>query len=176
MKKKILAIGLMAILVYGIGLTVAQNMSEEYVVINAQFSTEEGENVYHIPSGSIIYHSTEGITTIYSPEGEVILKARDSDAAMITISGGPKPATFVFQVPSGSFISTKERTEFYAQDKQCLLTGKTTKVYSNGTVILTIIKEESIKDAIISLFNPRTWMEKLEGLFDQIYGCWRAIR
>lgn len=75
------------ILVYGIGLTIAQNMSEEYTVINTPLSTEEGENVYHIPSGSIIYHSTNGITTVYTPDGKVILKARDSEAAKIPVPG-----------------------------------------------------------------------------------------
>lgn len=105
--------------------------------------------MYHILSGSVICHSTDDITTVYTSDGKPILKARDSDAAMITIPGGPKPATFVYQFPSGSHISTKERTEFYAQDKQCVLTGKTTKVYLNETVILTIISEESSKSETI---------------------------
>ncbi|MHC1623768.1 MAG: hypothetical protein ACXQTR_04170 [Candidatus Methanospirareceae archaeon] len=147
--KKILAIGIVAILVCGVGLVIAQDQSKEYTVINAPFSTEEGENVYLIPSGSIIYHSTDGITTVYTSDGKPILKARDYDAAMLTIPDGPKPATFVYQFPSGSHISTKEKTEFYAQDKQCILTGKTTTVYLNETVILTIISEERSKSEII---------------------------
>ena len=83
--KKILAIGIVALVACGVGLVVAQAPSKEYVVIKAPLSLEEGENVYHIPQSSIVYHSADGITTVYTLDGKPILKARDSDTTQIQL-------------------------------------------------------------------------------------------
>ena len=91
--RKILAIGIVALVVCSVGLVIAQDQSKEYVVINAPLSPEEGDDVYSIPPGSIIYHSADGITTVYTPDGKGILTAKDSEASMIPTTTGLKPAT-----------------------------------------------------------------------------------
>jgi len=69
--KKILAMGIgiivLSLLICSIGLVTAEaeEQGEEYVVIGAPFSIEEGKFVHHIPPGSVIYHSADGITTVY---------------------------------------------------------------------------------------------------------------
>lgn len=138
--RKILAIGIVALVVCSVGLVIAQDQSKEYVVINAPLSPEEGDDVYSIPPGSIIYHSADGITTVYTPDGKGILTAKDSEASMIPTTTGLKPATKIHQVPSGSFITDEEDFVFYAQDEKCELTGDTTAVYApDGKCILTVI-------------------------------------
>ena len=122
-----------------------QNQSKEYVVINASLGIEEAKGVYSIPSGSIIYRSADGITTVYTPDGKTILKARDSDAAMIgTPHGTLVPATHIIQSPSGSFTSS-EPFEFYTEDRGWISTESATKIYDapDGTLILTVIRERS---------------------------------
>lgn len=140
--KKILTIGILITLVCGVGLAIAQAPSEKYVVIKAPLSPEEREDVYHIPRGSIIYHSVEGITTVYTPNGECILKAKDSDAAMIaTPHGTLVPATHIIQSPAGSSASYKP-FEFYTEDRGQISTRIATKIYApDGTLILSLISE-----------------------------------
>ncbi|MHC1623766.1 MAG: hypothetical protein ACXQTR_04160 [Candidatus Methanospirareceae archaeon] len=144
MKKagKILAIGIVAMLVLGVGLAIAQAPSNGYVVINVPLSPEEREDVYHIPSGSIVYHSADGVTTVYTPNGKCILKARDYDAAMIaTPHGALVPATHIIQSPSGSSASY-EPFEFYTEDRGQISTRIATKIYApDGTLILTLMSE-----------------------------------
>jgi hypothetical protein len=175
---KILAIGIIVMLMCNIGLVLTQNQSSEYTVIKKPLGPIKDNYTHYIPPGSIIYHSTDGITTVYTPEGKVILKAKDSDAAKIPIPG-PRdylPATHVYQLPSNASIH-KEPFELQTEDRGLISTEEAERTYDeNGTVVLTVISEKSKRDAIISLFNPRTWMEKLERLFDKIHHWWRAIR
>ena len=78
--KKILALGIMVVLVWSVGLTVAhgqsgdsqseEGQSEEYVVIDSfGFTLVEGSKWgYYIPPGSIVVYSGprfNGITTVY---------------------------------------------------------------------------------------------------------------
>jgi len=174
--KSILAIGITVMLICNIGLVQAQNQSSEYTIIKKPLGPVKDNYTHYIPPGSIIYHSTDGITTVYSPDGKVILKAKDSEATKIPIPGpvGFAPATHVYQVPSGS-SSSSEPFELQTEDRGLISTRKAEVTYKNGKVVLVVIEEKSIKDAIIQLFNPRTWMEKLERLFDLIHHWWRAI-
>ena len=147
----------------------------EYTIIKKSLGPVKGDFVHYIPLGSIIYHSNDDITTVYTPEGKVILKAKDSEAAKLPVPGPTDylPATHVYQVPSGSSGST-EPFEFQTEDRGLISTKEAKMTYKNGEVVLVVIEEKSIKDAIIQLFNPRAWMEKLERLFDGIYGWWRT--
>jgi len=145
-KKRAIDIGIIALslLACSIGLVTAQEQSEEYVVITAPLSPEEGKDVYSIPTGSIIYHSADGITTIYTPDGKPILKARDSEAAMIpTPAGVVVPATYVLQSPSES-SATFEPFEFYTDDRGWVSTESATKIYApDGALISTVVRENT---------------------------------
>lgn len=147
----------------------------EYIIIKKSLGPVKGEFAHYIPPGSIIYHSNDDITTVYTPEGKAILKAKDSEAAKLPVPGPTDylPATHVYQVPSGSSGST-EPFRFQTEDRGLISTKEAKMTYKNGKVVLVVIEEKSIKDAIIPLFNPRAWMEKLERLFDGIYGWWRT--
>ena len=145
--KKILTIGILITLVCSVGLAIAQAPSEKYVVIKAPLSPEEREDVYHILIGSIVYHSVDGITTVYTPNGECILKAKDSDAAMIATPHGTfVPVTHVIQSPSESSASF-EPFEFYTEDRGRISTESATKIYApDGTLLLTIISDKTEKE------------------------------
>lgn len=134
----------------------------EYTIIKKPLGPVKGGFVHYIPLGSIIYHSTNGITTVYSPDGEVILKAKDSEATKIPIPGPVDfaPATHVYQVPSDSSGST-EPFEFQTEDRGLISTKEAKMTYKNGKVVLVVIEEKSIKDTIIQLFNSRAWLERL---------------
>ncbi|HIH97084.1 MAG TPA: hypothetical protein HA348_06375 [Thermoplasmata archaeon] len=176
--KRISAIGIIVImLMCNIELAMAQNQSSEYTVIKKPLGPLKDNSTHYIPPGSIIYHYTNGITTVYSPDGKVILKAKDSEAAKIPIPGPVdySPATYVYHVPSGSSGSS-EPFELQTEDRGLISTEEAERTYDeNGTVVLIVIKEKSKRDAIISLFNPWTWMEKLESSFDWIYRWWKTI-
>jgi len=130
----------------------------EYIIIKKSLGPVKGEFVHYIPPGSIIYHSNDGITTVYTPEGKVILKAKDSEAAKLPVPGPTDylPATHAYQVPSGSHIST-EPFEFQTEDRGLISTKEAKMTYKNGKVVLTVIKEKSIKDAY--LLNKRWALE-----------------
>lgn len=154
----------MALVVCGVGLAIAQDPSKEYVVINAPLSPEEREDVYHIPPGSIVYHSADGITTIYTPNGKTILKARDSDAAQISVPAGVSaPATYITQSPSGSRV-TYEPFKFHTKDRGLIVTEKATKIYGpNGRLPLTIVSStEQPKHSSLATKSGRYsgWVEK----------------
>jgi len=115
-----------------------------YTVINAPLSPTGGKFAHHIPSGSVIYHSADGITTVYAPDGKIILKARDSDAALVAAGFGSVPATKVHYVPNGSRF-TIEPSKFNTADRGWIA-GNTTKTYApDGTLVLTVIHEKRMQ-------------------------------
>jgi len=121
----------------------AENQSVEYAVINAALSPVGGEFAHLIPSGSVIYHSMDGITTVYTPDGKRILKAMDSDAALVPAGFGSVPATKVHYVPNGSRF-TIAPDKFYTGDRGWIA-GNTTRTYApDGTLVLTVIHEKRI--------------------------------
>jgi len=103
--------------------TGGQGEDEEYVIITAPFTVSE-EDGYRIPQGSVIYHLENGITEVYGPDNELILKAIDYEASLVTTPGGPRRATHVFHVPNETRISTE---------------GNVKKFYLGETIILTVV-------------------------------------
>ena len=143
MKKMLIGIMLLSLLVCSIGLVTAVEQKEEYTVINAPLSPVGGKFAHLIPSGSVIYHSADGITTVYTAEGKRILKAKDSDAALVPAGFGSVPATKVHYVPNGSRF-TIEPSKFYTADRGWIA-GNTTKAYApDGTLVLTVIHEKCL--------------------------------
>ena len=113
----------------------ATTPASESVRITAPLSPMQSDNIYPIPSGSVIYHSADGTTTVYAPNGTCILTAQDSKADMIgTPAGKSLPATHLHQVPSGSHIRA--------------IGDGVTKVYKNETCILTVVNRDREEDAI----------------------------
>ena len=100
--------------------------SPEYVIIDGELSTMNGDNLFTIPIGSIVHHSPDGITTVFTSEGKYYLSAIDSEAkkSITPGGGGFRSGTHVIQVPSGSDITTH---------------GNVTKIRFNGTIIMTIV-------------------------------------
>jgi hypothetical protein len=72
--------------------------------VNAALSPMEGNNVYTIPTGSIIHHSKGYITRVFDSSGKQVLSANDEKSAKVFTPQGPEPATYVHTVPSGSLI------------------------------------------------------------------------
>ena len=101
-----------------------QGEDEEYVIITAPFTVSDEQEGYRIPQGSVVYHLENGITEVYGPDNELILKAIDYEASQVSTPGGPRRATHVFHVPSG----TRQVTE-----------GNMKKFYLGETLILTVV-------------------------------------
>jgi hypothetical protein len=116
----------------------------EYQIINAALSTINSDNALNIPNGSIIYHSPDGITTIFNSDGKHYLSAIDAKAKQIETPTGPKPATCVQEIPSGSSIDVN---------------GNITKVVYNGENILTIVDDTVLNATKISVSSYNGWLE-----------------
>ncbi len=105
-----------------------------------------------IPEGAIIHHSDMGVTTVFDSEGKQLFAANDADAGMVFTPTGYKPATFVNEIPNGSFVDVK---------------GSTIYVSYNGKLILTILDDHKNKGTTAKsgalTYNP-TWREEyIEG-------------
>lgn len=91
-------------------------------MVAGELSPSKVDNVDFIPEGSIIYHSKNGVTTVFNSKGEQILVADDNDAVKVSTPSGLKPATLVHEIPSGSFISTKDNAIFVKNENRLILT------------------------------------------------------
>jgi len=116
---------LISLLTLGVGSVMAQD--EVYKTIDHPLSTEEGDNVYKIPTGSVIHHFANGITEVRGPDNALVFKAIDSKTELIATPAGFLRASHVYHIPDGSSIDTK---------------GNTDKVYLGDTRILTVIDED----------------------------------
>lgn len=109
----------------------------QFTKIEAPLTLDGTKPGTDIPRGSVVYHWANGITEVYGPDNKRIFIAKDSEAAEVTHptpSGGggrPSPATYMYQVPSGTSITgdIKEGNDTI------------TKMYLNNRLILTVVKK-----------------------------------
>jgi len=123
-------------------LSPSQNVQSSQVTANLVAS--KNPTVSTIPYGSIIYHSDNGVTTVFDSTGKQLFAADDAKSIKVSTPHGESPATFVHEVPSGSF--SKE------------VDGKT-YIFYKGNLILTIINgndQRSIKTDIKNIADSRT--------------------
>jgi hypothetical protein len=92
-------------------------------VVTDGFSVDQSAPGHKIPRGAIIRQLKNGITEVYESDNSLLLRALDSEAAMIPTPSGLAKATHVYIVPSGSDIDRR---------------GNITDVYENGTLILRV--------------------------------------
>lgn len=131
--------------------------SRKRVIVEDELSpgkttTIDGEE-FTIPSGVIVYHDPSGITTVFDSSGIQLCAAEDSEAKEVWTPGGPKPATHVHEVPSGSIVSNQ---------------GDMTYVISNKKVILVLIEDglptETITKSMEKSAPPDWPLEYIEGI------------
>jgi len=65
-----------------------------------------------IPKGATVYHLENGVTEVHTPDKGCILNVKDSEAVLIDTQNGKKPATYIFDVPSGAVIENNESKTF----------------------------------------------------------------
>lgn len=75
-----------------------------------------------IPYGSIIYHSNAGITSVFDANGNQLFAAEDAKAEKVFTPQGSQAATFVHEVPAGSFINTQNDRKYTIYNNQVILT------------------------------------------------------
>lgn len=122
--------------------------TEFSVFFNTEFKSQNQE-ISKIPYGSIIYHSRDGITRVFDSSGKQLCAADDAKAAKVFTPQGPQAATFVHEVPGGSFINTQGDRKY--------------TIYEN-TVILTEITEPSTVSGVLKS-APSDWPpEYIEGV------------
>jgi len=82
----------------------------QFTKIDAPLTLDGTKPGTDIPKVSVVYHWANGITEVYGPNNKLIFVAKDSEAADIphpTPPGSkaePSPATYTYQVPSGTSI------------------------------------------------------------------------
>ena len=141
-------------------LTFDRNMDQTKITGELSVSNEKKDD--SIPEGSIIYHSKKGVTTIFNSKGEQVLVTNDADAEKVSTPSGLAPATFVQEIPSGSYISTEGTTIFVQMD---------------GELILTILTESPEEKSAKSVAWPSQYIEGSEETVNslgQYYAKWNV--
>ncbi len=100
----------------------------EFDKITAPLTLDGTKPGTDIPWGSVVYHWANGITEVYGADNKRIFIARDSEATQIAVPGGLKPATHIYQVPSGAHITKGESDNI-------------TEIYLDEVLILTVIEK-----------------------------------
>jgi hypothetical protein len=100
----------------------------EFTKITAPLTLNGEEPGTDIPWGSVVYHWANGITEVYGADNKRIFIALDSEATQIAVPGGLKPATHIYQVPSGANITKGESDNI-------------TEIYLDEVLILTVIEK-----------------------------------
>lgn len=85
-----------------------------------------------------MYHSKSRDTTVFDSTGKQLFTVTDLQTEKVLTPAGLKPATHVFEVPSGSDVQ---------------VSGSTTKIALAGTRVLTIIDEASAVSLPLSVSN-----------------------
>jgi hypothetical protein len=96
------------------------------------FSKTQSDVVTSVPFGSIIYHSDKGITSVFDSTGKQLFAVDDSKAAQVFTPHGSQTATFVHEVPEGSFINTQGNTKYTIYKDQIILTEITEKAAADS--------------------------------------------
>lgn len=131
---------LFGLLAWGIGPVIAQ----EYTKIDKPFGIDESDTVHKIPKGSTIYHRPGGITEIRSANTDLILTAKNSEAALITTPNGLRRATHVVQVPP---------------DARIIEEGNITRIYDEKRCILTVVEQENNRKSGYTVPDWDDWIE-----------------
>lgn len=99
--------------------------SRKRVIVEQELSpgktTTIDEKEFTIPSGAIVHHDQSGTTTVFDSSGLQLFAADDSEAEEVWTPGGPKPATHVHEVPSGSVINNQGNMTYVISKKQVIL-------------------------------------------------------
>lgn len=65
----------------------------------------QSDGKFAVPSGAVIHHSNDGITRVFDKTGKEIFEVNDEKSGIIYTPKGPLPASHVYEVPSGAFIT-----------------------------------------------------------------------
>src|ERR1017187_4777054 len=72
-----------------------------YTKVQSEFNLANDSGGTKLPHGSLVRFLNDATTEVYGPDGSLILKARDSDAAIIHGQNGDLKATHSFALPNG---------------------------------------------------------------------------
>jgi hypothetical protein len=134
--------------------------AQKNTVITGALGTLSGEDVYTIPTGSIIYHSADGTTKIFDSKGKQILVASDETATEVPTPNGFRPATLVHAVPQGALIldsQTRKNTTYVLTE--------------DGDLVMTVIDDSSGKGSAASLASTlygSNWLVWADATVSQI--------
>lgn len=92
------------------------------IVLFNTVSKSQNPEISKIPYGSIIYHSRDRITSVFDSSGKQLFTVDDSKAVKVFTPQGPQTATFVHEVPGGSFINTQGNRKYTIYENQVILT------------------------------------------------------
>jgi hypothetical protein len=122
--------------------------------INQMKIGSQNLSISKFPYGSIIYHSNDGITTVFTADGKQLFAALDAKAALVNTPKGPRPATGIHDVPSGSVVSSDGKI--------------TTVIYQDKLLFKEIDEKLDTKQTPslitpLTLVNPPSYVEGIEG-------------
>ncbi len=92
-------------------------ISNEFKLVN-----NESNDKNKIPFGSIVQFSKNGITRVFNSDGKQILVVDDYESNKVFTPHGESPSTYVFEVPSESYVLDEGSIIFVAYHNQRILT------------------------------------------------------
>ncbi|AGB02252.1 hypothetical protein Metfor_1209 [Methanoregula formicica SMSP] len=118
---------------------VNQGLNPDKNTVPSKFLTSEfkagNQGVSKIPYGSIIYHSRDGITRVFDSSGKQLFAADDMKVAKVFTPQGPQAATYVHEVPEGSFINTQGDRKYTIYENSVILTEVTETSAVSGVIM-----------------------------------------
>jgi hypothetical protein len=119
------------------------NSTQKNTQIGAALSPISGNNVYVVPTGSIIHHSLGGMTYVFDSTGKQILVASDAASTKVPTPEGLQPASIVHAVPQGALLLTSPKMK-----------NTTYVMNENGDLVMTVIDDASSTSKVSPMATP----------------------
>jgi hypothetical protein len=133
----------------------AAAQDDGYVKISEPFTVDKSQPGNLVDIGATIHHLANGVTEVYRADKSLKLKARESDASLISTPNGLIKANRLYCVPNGAEIITE---------------GNATKILAEGVLILTILDDTQKQIAV----PAEGWVEKAEDMSVSSLEWWDA--
>jgi|GEM_PF-6069236 len=135
------------------------DQTQKTTVVQHALSSYPGEDLFAIPTGSIVLHGNDGTTRIFDAAGKQIITVNDAESAKIGTPEGLQPASKVHAVPMGALILDSKKSK------------NTTYVFTQkGDLVMTVIDDSSkgmVKPMVATLYGSN-WLVWADATVSQI--------
>ena len=139
-------------------------MNGEFLLTNddreSSVITHQGDGKFSVPSGAVIHHSNDGITRVFDKKGKQIFEVNDKASGIINTPKGPFPASHVFEVPSGAFITDNGKKTFVIYENQVICTVINEDAFTNSDAKGQSLADQVSTSSVVPLTTPfYGWIE-----------------